>query len=143
MNQKERCISRSVNSEARGLKRTLLLTCAVAMVLSVAVPATTFAFTPDTITQDSTTPAMQESHEEAPGGRDASWGYGMAAIAAGLAVGLCALGTGFAQAKIGAAGGGALAEKPELSGVMIILVAIPETAVIMGFVIAISILGKL
>lgn len=139
MNLKERCISRSVNSEARGLKRTLLLTCAVAMVLSVAVPATIFAFTPDTITADAIEPAIQET----PGGRDASWGYGFAAIAAGLAVGLCALGTGFAQAKIGAAGGGALAEKPELSGVMIILVAIPETAVIMGFVIAISILGKL
>ena len=139
MNLKERCISRSVNSEARGLKRTLLLTCAVAMVLSVAVPATTFAFTPDTITADATTPAMQET----PGDRNAGVGYGLAAIAAGLAVGLCALGTGFAQAKIGAAGGGALAERPELSGVMIILVAIPETAVIMGFVIAISILGKL
>ena len=139
MNLKERHTSRSVNSEARGLKRTLLLTCAAAMVLSVAVPATTFAFTPDTNTADTTTPAMQET----PGDRDASWGYGIAAIAAGLAVGLCALGTGFAQAKIGAAGGGALAEKPELSGVMIIMVAIPETAVIMGFVIAVLILGKL
>ncbi|MFC1543960.1 ATPase [Gemmatimonadota bacterium] len=60
-----------------------------------------------------------------------------------MAVGLCAIGTGYAQGKIGTAGGGALAEKPELSGTMIILVAIPETAVILGFVIAISMLGKL
>lgn len=125
------------------MKRTLLLTCAVAMVLTVAVSATTYAFAPETNTVEATTPVIQESHEEETGGRSASWGYGIAAIAAGIAVGLCALGTGYAQAKIGSAGGGALAEKPELSGVMIILVAIPETAVIMGFVIAISILGKL
>ena len=125
------------------MKRTLLLTCAVAMVLTVAVSATTYASTPERATVGATTPVIQESHEEEAGGRSASWGYGIAAIAAGIAVGLCALGTGYAQAKIGSAGGGALAEKPELSGVMIILVAIPETAVIMGFVIAISILGKL
>lgn len=57
-------------------------------------------------------------------------------IGAGLAFGLGALGTGIAQSKIGAAGAGAVAEKPESFGLMIILVAIPETLVILGFVVA-------
>lgn len=57
-------------------------------------------------------------------------------IGAALAVGLTALGTGLAQSKIGAAGAGTIAEKPELTGTVIILLAIPETMVILGFVIA-------
>ncbi len=64
------------------------------------------------------------------------------ALAAALAVGLSALATAWAQSKIGAAGAGTLAEKPELSGTIIILVAIPETMVILGFVVAVSILNQ-
>jgi V/A-type H+-transporting ATPase subunit K len=63
------------------------------------------------------------------------------ALAAALAVGLSAVATAWAQSKIGAAGAGTLAEKPELSGTIIILVAIPETMVILGFVVAVSILN--
>lgn len=62
------------------------------------------------------------------------------AFAAALALGLSALATGWAQSKIGSAGAGALAEKPELTATIIILVAIPETMVILGFVIAAMIL---
>jgi V/A-type H+-transporting ATPase subunit K len=62
------------------------------------------------------------------------------AFAAALAIGLPAIATAWAQSKIGAAGAGSLAEKPELSGTVIILVAIPETMVILGFVVAIIIL---
>ena len=51
-----------------------------------------------------------------------------------------AIATAWAQSKIGAAGAGSLAEKPELSGTIIILVAIPETMVILGFVVAVIIL---
>ena len=61
---------------------------------------------------------------------------GLLAIGAGLAVGLGAIATGYAQAKIGSAGIGALAEKPELAGRVILLVAIPETLVILGFAVA-------
>lgn len=61
-------------------------------------------------------------------------------IGAALAVGLSALATAWAQSRIGAAGAATLAEKPELSGTMIILVAIPETMVILGFVVAVLIL---
>lgn len=62
------------------------------------------------------------------------------AIAAALALGMSALATAWAQSKIGAAGAGTLAEKPELSATVIIMIAIPETMVILGFVIAAMIL---
>ncbi len=62
------------------------------------------------------------------------------ALAAALAIGLSALATAWAQSRIGAAGAGTLAEKPELAATIIILVAIPETMVILGFVVAAMIL---
>lgn len=65
---------------------------------------------------------------------------GIAAIGAGLAVGMAAIGTAIAQARIGSAGIGALAEKPELLGSVILLVAIPETMIILGFAVAAMIL---
>jgi V/A-type H+-transporting ATPase subunit K len=57
-------------------------------------------------------------------------------IGAGIAFGLGAIGTGYAQSKIGSAGAGTIAEKPETFGLMVVLVAIPETMVILGFVVA-------
>ena len=63
------------------------------------------------------------------------------ALGAALAVGLPALGTGWAQSKIGSAGAASLAEKPELTSTIIIMLAIPETMIILGFVVAILILG--
>jgi V/A-type H+-transporting ATPase subunit K len=63
-----------------------------------------------------------------------------AAIAAGLSIGLTAIATSIVQSKVGAAGIGALVEKPELLGPIIILVAIPETLVILGFAVAAMIL---
>ena len=62
------------------------------------------------------------------------------ALSAALAVGIPALATAWAQSRIGSAGAATLAEKPELSGTIIILVAIPETMVILGFVVAVLIL---
>jgi len=62
------------------------------------------------------------------------------AFAAALALGLSALATAWAQSRIGAAGAGALAEKPELTATLLIMLAIPETMVILGFVIAAMIL---
>lgn len=61
---------------------------------------------------------------------------GLIAIGAGIAVGLGAMATGFAQARIGAAGIGAIAENPDLTGRVILLVALPETLVILGFAVA-------
>jgi V/A-type H+-transporting ATPase subunit K len=61
---------------------------------------------------------------------------GLIAIGAGLAVGLAAIGTGHAQSNIGSAGAGVIAERPELIGNVILLIAIPETIVILGFAVA-------
>ncbi len=61
-------------------------------------------------------------------------------VGAGLAVGLAAIGTGLAQGRIGAAGAGVIAEQPESIGKMILLLAIPETMVILGFAVAAIIL---
>ena len=62
------------------------------------------------------------------------------AFAAALAISIPAIATAWAQSKIGAAGAGTLAEKPELTGTIVILVAIPETMVILGFVVSTMIL---
>lgn len=65
---------------------------------------------------------------------------GIIALAAALAIGMTAFATAIAQRGIGSAGVGAVAEKPELLGSIIILVAIPETLVILGFAVAAIIL---
>lgn len=67
------------------------------------------------------------------GASPVTWPIG---LGAGMAIGLSALATGFAQARIGAAGMGALAENPKLAGTVILCIAIPETMVILGFVVA-------
>lgn len=62
------------------------------------------------------------------------------AAAAAVAVGISAVATAWVQSRIGSAGAGALAEKPEVRGAIIVMLAIPETLVILGFVIAVLIL---
>jgi V/A-type H+-transporting ATPase subunit K len=61
----------------------------------------------------------------------------LAAIGAGLAVGLAGIGTGIAQSNIGAAAVGATAEDEKNFGKGLVLTVIPETIVIFGLVIAI------
>jgi V/A-type H+-transporting ATPase subunit K len=61
-------------------------------------------------------------------------------LSAALAIGIPALATAWAQSRIGPAAAASLAEKPQLSTTVIILLAIPETMVILGFVVSILIL---
>ena len=86
-----------------------------------------------------TQPAQTAAQE--PKKRDIT--VGLIAAAAAIAVGLTALGTGLAQSRIGAAGAGTIAEKPEATGTIILLLAIPETMVILGFVVAVVMLFTL
>lgn len=65
-----------------------------------------------------------------------SIGDGLIAIGAGLAIGIGAVGVGLAQAAIGSAGAGTLAERPQAFGQILIYLVIPETLVIFAFVIA-------
>ena len=66
-----------------------------------------------------------------------------AAIGAGLAIGLAGLGTGLAQSGVGAAAVGAVAEDRGFLGLGILFIAIPETVIIFGFVVAFLLYGKL
>ncbi len=68
---------------------------------------------------------------------------GMIAIGAGLAVGLTGLGTGWAEKDIGAAAVGATAENPDMFGRGLVLMVIPETIVLFGFVIAFLLMGNI
>lgn len=77
--------------------------------------------------------ATQAAHKVARG----DIAIGLIAIGAGLAIGLAAIATGIAQSRIGAAGLGSIAERPESFGTALIFIAIPETMVILGFVVAI------
>jgi V/A-type H+-transporting ATPase subunit K len=63
-------------------------------------------------------------------------------IGAALAVGLPALATGWAQSRIGPAAAASLAERPELGTTAVLLIAIPETMAILGFVVAVLILMR-
>ena len=63
-------------------------------------------------------------------------------LAAAVAVAIPALATAWAQSRIGPAVAAALAEKPELSTTAVLLIAIPETMVILGFVVAAAILFR-
>ena len=66
---------------------------------------------------------------------------GYIAIAAGLAVGLTGLGTGWAEKDIGSAAVGAIAENEKLFGKGITLMVLPET--IVSFAIAFLLFTKI
>jgi V/A-type H+/Na+-transporting ATPase subunit K len=64
------------------------------------------------------------------------------ALAAALAVAIPALATAWAQSRIGPAIAAAMAEKPELGTTGILMIAIPETMVVLGFVVSMVILVR-
>src|SRR5512145_3079122 len=65
-----------------------------------------------------------------------------AMIAAAIAAGLSALAAGYAVAVVGSAAVGALAEKPELMGRVLILVGLAEGIAIYGLIVAVLILNR-
>lgn len=67
------------------------------------------------------------------------WGY----IAAAAAAGLSAAGAGYAVAQVGSAAVGALAEKPELMGRVLVMVGLAEGVAIYGLIVAILILNQI
>lgn len=62
-------------------------------------------------------------------------------LAAAISILGTALATAWAEKEIGTAAVGAIVEKPETFGKVLILTVIPETIIIFGLVIAIMILG--
>lgn len=107
---------------------------ALAGVFSLAATVLVFA------TAQAAEPAAGHSAAAAAGGLAASqWGY----IAAALATGMSSLGAGYAVGVVGSAAVGALAEKPELLGRVLILVGLAEGIAIYGLIISILILNRL
>lgn len=75
-------------------------------------------------------------------GTGADW-FGLAYLSAALAVGLACIASSYAVARIGSAGLGAVSEKPELMGRVLIFLGLAEGIAIYGLIIAIMILNKL
>jgi V/A-type H+-transporting ATPase subunit K len=65
-----------------------------------------------------------------------------AMMAAAIAAGLSTLAAGYAVASVGSAAVGALAEKPELLGRVLILVGLAEGIAIYGLIVAVLILNR-
>jgi V/A-type H+-transporting ATPase subunit K len=72
-------------------------------------------------------------------GIDGNWIF----VGAALATGMAALGAGFAVARVGTAAVGALAEKPELFGRLLIFIGLAEGIAIYGLIVAILMLNRL
>jgi V/A-type H+-transporting ATPase subunit K len=70
-----------------------------------------------------------------------AWSWGL--LGAALATGMSSLGAGFAVAKVGTAAIGALAEKPELFGRLLIFVGLAEGIAIYGLIVSILVLNRL
>lgn len=66
----------------------------------------------------------------------------VALFAAVGAIAIACMGTAYVQARVGSAGVGAITEKPELAPQIFVLMALPETILLFGFVIAIMIMQK-
>jgi V/A-type H+/Na+-transporting ATPase subunit K len=88
-----------------------------------------------------TSPAQAAAGTAGAGANADAWSFGL--LAAALATGLSALGAGFAVAKVGTAAIGALAEKPELFGRLLIFVGLAEGIAIYGLIVSILILNRL
>jgi V/A-type H+-transporting ATPase subunit K len=68
-----------------------------------------------------------------------NWGFASAAVSAALS----AMAAGYAVAQVGSAAVGALAEKPELMGRVLVVVGLAEGIAIYGLIVAILILNRL
>src|SRR2546428_1433684 len=82
--------------------------------------------------------AAQEAGAPKPAGANA----GLLGLAAAIAVGLGAIGTAWAQSRIGAAAAGANSERPAVGGLMLVFLALPETIVLLRFLAAFFGIGK-
>lgn len=82
-------------------------------------------------------PTMAFAAEATAAAGVVSIGAGIKTMGAALAMGISAIAAGWAQAKIGSAGQGTLAERPEERIWVITLTALPEIIALLGFVTAI------
>jgi V/A-type H+-transporting ATPase subunit K len=87
------------------------------------------------------------SHAQTPAAaaviRSDSMLMGWAFLSAALSTGLAALGAGYAVARVGSAAIGAVAEKPDLFGRVLVLVGLAEGIAIYGLIVSILILNRI
>jgi len=100
------------------------------LVLQAADNQTTESVASPTTSGESASPADAETKAPAP------WQDAVRMVAAAVAISLTAFATAFTQCRIGSAGVGALAENPKLFGNILVFLVVPETMVILGFVVA-------
>ena len=118
-------------------KTNLYVLAAMLFVALLAMPAVSAAS--HNTTADNLTADMSDNENTVSAAKNTAYGY--MAIGAGLAIGLAGIGTGIAQSHTGAAAVGAVAEDRSNFANSLIFIAIPETVVILGFVIANQIMG--
>jgi V/A-type H+-transporting ATPase subunit K len=122
------------NTSKKAVLVALLLMTGVAMLSPLAYAAEGAGVDPEEEAR-----LQAEAHRKAQA--EATTGSGLRAVGLGLGAAIAIAGAGIAtskaQAAVGAGGTGAITEKPELFGNVLILFAIPETIVVFGFVIAI------
>lgn len=110
----------------------ILFTAAALIGVLLFIPLSVILFAPDVIAAEGAAAVSAVD----PGVRQ--WAFVAAAAAAGLGT----LGAGYAVAIVGSAAVGALAEKPELLGRLLILVGLAEGIAIYGLIVAILILNQ-
>ena len=103
----------------------IILLAAVAGTVLLAFPGSVLA--QSTVAAIGSDPAIQQ------------WGFAAAAASAGLS----ALAAGYAVAHVGSAAIGAIAEKPELMGRVLVMVGLAEGIAIYGLIVSILILNRL
>lgn len=118
---------------------TFLKTARTAMFILAALCAVSAVFAPFALAQHDGSGQAAVG----PEARDLASGIRVAGIALGAGIALAggAIGTGIVQSAVCAGGVGALAEKREMLPLIIILLAIPETLVILGFVVVIMLMN--
>ena len=75
--------------------------------------------------------------------QDFSVGYGLAILGAGVVLGLAGLGVGIGLGTLGAAGAGAVAEKPEVFSKVVLFIVFVEAIAIYAMTLAFMILMSL
>ncbi|MGQ0551537.1 MAG: F0F1 ATP synthase subunit C [Armatimonadota bacterium] len=90
------------------------------------------------------TASVAVAAEATPGAaKELTIAHGLLGLAAAIAIFGGAIGTAWAQSRIGAAAAGAIAERPEIGGQMLIFLVLPETLIIFGFLVAFFIVQRI
>jgi V/A-type H+-transporting ATPase subunit K len=113
-------------------RQVLLLGLMVAAVALLAALGSLLLWAPDALAEDVASLTLKEIDPAV-----VKWGY----LAAAVATAFSALGAAYAVATVGAAAVGALAEKPELFGRVVILVGLAEGIAIYGVIISVLIIN--